>query len=207
MMYRWCAGCVYRDRCIKICAFVHRNRNMRRVVVGFVRQFGMGRRTSPLESVHRSAEKAEKVSANVSSSDSTDPTGGVEARRAARAAPRETSVTRLTWCMDMMVAVTHSTPVMPSVAGSWNIVAVHPRHTPQVGTPTRVPFRSSGPGGGGGGTAHRPPFDAVTRDPRCDRPSLVRLRRGGQVATGVCASRASLSRRTSRQQRKRLSLF
>ena len=72
--------------------------------------------------------------------------GRVEACRSARVSPRETNVIRRTWCMDMMVAVTHITPVIPSVAGSWNIVVVHPRHTPKVGTPTRVLFRSGGPG-------------------------------------------------------------
>ena len=37
-------------------------------------------------------------------------------------------LTPLTWYMLMIVAVMHSTPVMPSVAESWNIVAVVRSH-------------------------------------------------------------------------------
>ena len=67
------------------------------------------------------------------------------------------------------------------------------RHTPLVKWAHRhvCLFRSSGRETGGG-TACRPRFNAVTRDPSCDRPSLAPPRRGGQVATGVCASRVSL---------------
>jgi len=75
--------------------------------------------------------------------------------------------------MDMMVATTQNTPVVPSVAGSWNMVAVH--RDPESGHTTRVPFYREAEG-----IPPKVPDDSrvsrARRDLHSNRSSLVSAR-------------------------------